>query len=687
MDSSIQKKLMNNLLPISLGFILIVILFNSFSVLRHRSLFMESKNIDNDVISINKGINRLEANIFLVDVGVRGYLLKQNEVFLDPYKVALPRYEQDLFDLESLLIKYDYPNEEIKLAITAVQQYVERVERMVKLAQEGLISEALSEFEKDYGMEAWTKYGPFVSDVQEFTRKLQARSEDKYKTFVTKSVIIQFLFFVIAFPVIIIALNHILINRKNRDELIRELNRSNGKFIFDSGNGKVQLNERSVIDSMITNLKKASGFIVQLSNGDFSAEWEGLNEKNRHLNKGNLSGELLAMRDHLKKLKKDDERRNWFNDGMSKFSDVIRENQNTLKELCDHFIAGVTKYTNSEQGTLLLVENDQNTEREYLEIKGMYAFDRKRYITKKIELNSGLAGQCYQEGETIYLTNVPSDYVNVTSGLGEAKPDTLLIVPIRTVKKVVGVLELASLKKFEKHVIEFVENLASNLATAISVTRSNENTLILLRKTQEQTEELKATEEEIRQNMEELQATQEQMSRKNDEVSQLLEETKENEEVMKLQLEEFETLKRGEEELVENLEAYRSMMLDVLNELPYKVFLKDEEGKIFLVNKKVAESHNMGIEELIGKSDYDFVDKETADLWRKEELEIIKKGEGTFVFEEDLGNGKRILETIKKRFYIRPIKQIGLLGIQKDITNDPNAADKLREFKNMQKVN
>jgi PAS domain S-box-containing protein len=398
------------------------------------------------------------------------------------------------------------------------------------------------------------------------------------------------------------------------------------------------------------------------------------------LNKENLSGELLSMRSQLLAIKEKDEKRNWFNSGLSKFLNVIRENQNTLKELCDHFISDITKYSNSRQGTLMLVEQDERTEEKYLEIKGMYAYDRKKYVNKRIEINSGLAGQCYLEGETIYLTNIPQDYVNITSGLGEAKPDALLIVPIKTDESVVGVLELAAFNKYDEHVIQFVENLASNLATAISVTRNNEQTLTLLRKTQEQTEELKATEEEIRQNMEELQATQEQMNRKNEEVNRLLENSIENEEVMKIQLEEFESLKQGEEELIENLEAYRSMMLDVLNELPFKVFLKDEEGKIFLVNTKVAEAHNMEIENLIGKSDHDFVDKETADLWRQDELEIIKKGEETYVFEEDFGHGKRIMETIKKRFYIRPIKQIGLLGIQKDITNESNAATRLKEF-------
>ena len=108
--------------------------------------------------------------------------------------------------------------------------------------------------------------------------------------------------------------------------------------------------------------------------------------------------------------------------------------------------------------------------------------------------------------------------------------------------------------------------------------------------------------------------------------------------------------------------------MDILNEVPQKIFLKDAEGKMYIANQKVAEAHGIPLEELIGKSDYDFVDKETADEWRKQELEIMKKGEEKYVFEDIIGGKKTILESTKKVFNIRPINQIGLLGIQNDIT-------------------
>ena len=141
---------------------------------------------------------------------------------------------------------------------------------------------------------------------------------------------------------------------------------------------------------------------------------------------------------------------------------------------------------------------------------------------------------------------------------------------------------------------------------------------------------------------------------------------------MKLQMEALEELQeesnKNAELVKQETEDFRNMLMEILNEVPQKVFLKDAEGKMYIANQKVADAHGMPLTELIGKSDYDFVDKETADEWRKQELEIMKKGEEKYVFEDIIGGKKTMMESIKKIFFIRPLNQNGLLGIQTDIT-------------------
>ena len=152
----------------------------------------------------------------------------------------------------------------------------------------------------------------------------------------------------------------------------------------------------------------------------------------------------------------------------------------------------------------------------------------------------------------------------------------------------------------------------------------------------------------------------------------MLSQSNEKEQQLKVKLEEIENIKKEDKEkndkMVSYMEKYRHTLLNILDQLPHKIFLKDKDGKMALVNTIVAKAHNMSVDELTGKSDFDFVDAKTAQEWRNQELEILKKGVETYIFDETLGGETRTLKSTKMAFYIPHLDQTGLLGIQTDIT-------------------
>ena len=126
----------------------------------------------------------------------------------------------------------------------------------------------------------------------------------------------------------------------------------------------------------------------------------------------------------------------------------------------------------------------------------------------------GLVGRCLLENETIYLTDIPENYLNITSGLGKENPKSLFLVPLILNDKAYGVIELASFNDFEPHVIEFVEKIGETIAAAISNINVNVRTVELLNESNKHSEALAVKEEEMRQNIEEMQATKEEGERR-----------------------------------------------------------------------------------------------------------------------------------------------------------------------------
>ncbi len=262
----------------------------------------------------------------------------------------------------------------------------------------------------------------------------------------------------------------------------------------------------AALNALAVNLGSATEFAKNVGAGMLETRVEVFNGK------GDLSQSLYTMRDNLRQVAEEDRKRNWATEGLAKFSDILRANTD-LKILSENIISDLVKYTGSSQGSLFVL-NDKTPGDVHLELLACYAFDRKKFSEKKILPGEGLAGQAYLEKETIFMTAVPQNYISITSGLGGAEPKSILIVPVKLNGEITGVVEIASFNEYRPHEIAFVEKLAENIASTIMGVKINERTQHLLHASQQQAEELKAQEEEMRQNLEELSATQEEMQRK-----------------------------------------------------------------------------------------------------------------------------------------------------------------------------
>jgi PAS domain S-box-containing protein len=242
------------------------------------------------------------------------------------------------------------------------------------------------------------------------------------------------------------------------------------------------------------------------------------------------------------------------------------------------------------------------------------------------------------EKETIFLTEIPNDYLKIKSGLGEANPNCLLIVPLKLNDNIEGVLEIASFEVFEPHQISFVEKVAESITSVLTTVRITQRTKILLEQSQQQTEELRAQEEEMRQNLEELMATQEEMERTQ----------------------------------VENLGKSEMLSL-IIDNIPFPVFIKDELGRYTLVNTEEANIFNLTKSDIMGYDDSRFViDPLEVERIRKSDTTIIEMNIPVHFPEQNLtlaDGSVKIFKTSKIPFFNKITQKTNILGVSVDLTD------------------
>jgi methyl-accepting chemotaxis protein len=313
------------------------------------------------------------------------------------------------------------------------------------------------------------------------------------------------------------------------------------------------------LEKTVNNLKQTAEFARQVGEGNLDYNIELLGESDH------LRTALLDMKDKLKEAahleedkRKEEEKRRWTNEGLAKLNELLRQNDN-LEDQAYKIINFLVNYLEANQGGIF-VRNEDDENEVVFELKAAHAFDRRKFIESSFRLGESLVGTCAIEMETIYMTEVPDDYIRITSGLGDSNPDALLLVPMKIEEDVLGVIEIATFNEFESHHIDFVEEASLSIASTLKATETNKRTRELLEKTQQQAEEMSAQEEEMRQNMEELQATQEESTRKADEYERLLKEAEDKQQKLEQELEEAkQKSKKNNEELKKALQRIKEL--------------------------------------------------------------------------------------------------------------------------------
>ncbi|WP_198510304.1 response regulator [Bacillus solitudinis] len=218
-----------------------------------------------------------------------------------------------------------------------------------------------------------------------------------------------------------------------------------------------------------------------------------------------------------------------------------------LESLSRTFLSKIVPLMNSAQAVFYVKDAGEEKNEPLFKLLATYAFKERKHHSNTVALGEGLVGQAALEQSPIILTNVPSDYIRVTSGLGEAPPLNLYVLPISFEGDVKAVLELASFHSFSSEQQTLLEEMVSGLGIILDSVMGRIRLARLLEESQQLMEEVQAQSEELQSQQEELRVT-------NEELEEQTQSLKHSEEKLQVQQEELEQTNAELEEKAKNLE-------------------------------------------------------------------------------------------------------------------------------------
>ena len=250
-----------------------------------------------------------------------------------------------------------------------------------------------------------------------------------------------------------------------------------------------------VIRMVINPVSTVTNTFKEISEGEANLEVR-LNIKSKD-ELGDMSRYFNKFMMKLKELITENRNQTWIKTGQTELNEKMSGEQ-SITTLCNNIITYLSKHVNAQIGAIYVNIDDD------FKLYGSYAYNRRKNLSNEIKLGEGIVGQAALEKQPIIITNVPEDYIKIISGVGEAVPKNIAVIPCLYNNEVKAVIELGSFSEFTDIQLQFLEQISMSTAISIHSAEARTKMTDLLNKTLEQSEELQVQQEELRQSNEEL---------------------------------------------------------------------------------------------------------------------------------------------------------------------------------------
>ncbi|TGL82171.1 response regulator [Leptospira yasudae] len=213
------------------------------------------------------------------------------------------------------------------------------------------------------------------------------------------------------------------------------------------------------------------------------------------------AGEVAALSDNINEMIRNlrettriNTEQDWLKTNLAKFTRLL-QGQRNLVNVSKLILSELAPLVSAQHGAFFITEIIENEPS--LKLLVSYAYQERKHVSNRFRPGEGLVGQCFLEKERIMLTNVPTDYIKISSALGEAAPLNIVVLPVLFEGEVKAIIELASFSNFTPIHLNFVDQLTESIGIVLNTIAASMRTEELLIQSQTLTEELQGRQEEL----------------------------------------------------------------------------------------------------------------------------------------------------------------------------------------------
>jgi signal transduction histidine kinase/DNA-binding response OmpR family regulator/HAMP domain-containing protein len=216
------------------------------------------------------------------------------------------------------------------------------------------------------------------------------------------------------------------------------------------------------------------------------------------------SGEVAVLKDKLNEMIRNlrettdqNIEQDWLKTNRERFTRML-QGQDDLTAVSSMILSELATLVSAQHGVFYTMTSTSNRDEPVLELQAGYGYEERKHLSTSFRLGEGLVGQCAKEKKRILLSDVPGDYVKINSGLGEAAPLNIIVLPVLFEGSLRAVVELASFSRFSVTHQAFLDSITESIGIVLSTIQAAGLTETLLKQSQSQAAELRSQQEELR---------------------------------------------------------------------------------------------------------------------------------------------------------------------------------------------